>query len=257
MNILAINASYRGSRGVTAALVDRLLAGAAEAGAVTERVDLANLDLKHCIDCQRCQSADHFLRCVLHDDMDALYAKMRNADLIVFATPVYTFAMGSLLRLVLERYYHTAQVKEFSLTKSGLFFHNVDGRLCAKPFALVAVCDNMMEATPRNVIDYFRTYAEFMDAPMVGTLVRTSAALLRTPGPEADRIFAAYGQAGRELATNGRIGRQTARRSNADLLSLPFFVRWSWFRRLLAASPGARRTVAEHHRRIMGAAVNS
>jgi len=28
-------------------------------------------------------------------------------------------------------------------------------------------CDNLEDETPRNVISYFKTYAKFMDAPMV------------------------------------------------------------------------------------------
>lgn len=257
MNILAINASFRGGRGVTAALADRLLAGAAAAGAQVERIDLAGLELKHCIDCQRCQTETHFLRCVLKDDMDMVYQRMREADLIVFATPVYTFGMSSLLKTVLERYYFTAKVQKFSITQSGLFFHNVDERICAKPFAVVAVCDNMMDATPHNVIGYFQTYAAFMDAPMVGSLVRKSASLLRKPHARTRPIFEAYEQAGRELVAAGRISRQTERRANADLLGLPFFIRWAWVRRLMARSPKVQAKIEAQHARIMEAATQA
>ena len=111
--------------------------------------------------------------------MKAIFAKMAAADLIVFATPVYVFAMSALLKMFLERLYSTSDVFDLKLTQSGLFFHHVDSAICSKPFALLVCCDNMERETPKNVISYFRTYGKFMDAPQVGLQGkdgRTSAA---------------------------------------------------------------------------------
>jgi putative NADPH-quinone reductase len=255
MNILALNASFRGSRGQTARLCDLVLEGARSAGAGAERLDLAALSLKPCSDCQVCQKPDHFLRCAIKDDMESLFAAMRRADLLIFATPVYTFAMSSLLKTVLERYYATAEVGKFRLTRRGLFFHDFDAALCGKPFLPLVVCDNVMAETPGNVLHYFRTYAAFTDARPAGRLVRTSAARLTAGGTDAAdaacpgqaSVLEAFRQAGIELATRGRLSRRTRRLAERDIVGMPGIMRIPAIRRLLAGSPAFRERISQAH----------
>lgn len=177
MKILAINSSYRGSKGFTKILIDKLFQGATEKGADCETINLSELKINHCIDCQVCRRPEHFLNCIFDekDDVAMVYNKMKEADIIIFATPVYTFAMSSLLKMLLERYYGVCKAEEFCLTKSGLFFHHVDGDICKKPFIPLVVCDNLEDETPKNILSYFKTYSKFMDAEIVGRLVRKSA----------------------------------------------------------------------------------
>jgi len=41
------------------------------------------------------------------DDVRAVFKKMAEADLIIYATPVYVFGMSGLLKIFLERMYAT------------------------------------------------------------------------------------------------------------------------------------------------------
>ncbi|MCX7710602.1 MAG: flavodoxin family protein [Clostridia bacterium] len=229
MKILAINSSFRGNKGYTKYLIDKLFDGAKEAGADCELINLSELNIKQCIDCQVCQTETHFLQCIHKDDAAMVYDKMRAADLIVFATPVYVFSMSSLLRILMERYYFTCKMSVFSFTKSGLFFHNVDKRICSKPFAVLITCDNTMDETPQSIIDYFKIYSKFMDAKLAGILVRKSGSLVghgKEPEKEAKYpaildIYDAYRQAGSELAARGQIERKTLKRANKPLVQIP------------------------------------
>lgn len=109
VKILAINGSYRGEKGYTAFLLDKLRQGVAGAGGEWETVVLAGQKINRCLSCGTCNRADHYLRCVFEekDDVKAIFAKMAAADLIVFATHVYVFAMSALIKTILERLYST------------------------------------------------------------------------------------------------------------------------------------------------------
>jgi hypothetical protein len=117
------------------------------------------------------------------------------------------------------------------VSDSGLLFHHVDPTVCSKPFVALVCCDNQEDETPRNILSYFRTFARFMDAPQVGTLVRNAGLLAgygQTPEslqrfPKLKDVFAAFEQAGRELATVGRVQRATQRRASQSVLPIPLF----------------------------------
>lgn len=99
-----------------------------------------------------------------------VFDKIKKADLIIYSTPVYVFEMTSLIKTLFERNYSTVRIAEFDITKSGLFFHHVDKDICKKPFVTLVVCDNLEDETPKNIISFFKTYAKFMDANIVGDI---------------------------------------------------------------------------------------
>lgn len=239
MKILAINASHRADRGLTHFLIEKLFSGARENGADCEEVLLAALKIERCLACDRCQESSHYLKCVHagRDDVGAVFRKMAAADLIVYATPVYIFGMTGLMKTFLDRLKSTSDSNILRVTGSGLLFHHIDPAVCSKPFVCLVCCDNLEAATPATVISYFRTFARFMDAPMKGTLVRSGGKLFgygKDPSrenhlPIIGQVFAAYQQAGRDLALYGRIRPATQRCANREILPVPFF---GWIKRL-------------------------
>jgi multimeric flavodoxin WrbA len=83
--VLGIIGSAR-QGGNTEILVNEVLAGAAEAGAHTDKVVLSKLDIGPCRGCDGCAKAG---RCIQEDDMHALLEQMAQSDVSVFGTPVY------------------------------------------------------------------------------------------------------------------------------------------------------------------------
>jgi len=85
-------------------LADQVIAGAKAAGAGVEKVRLAALKIGYCVACEACQkSRDTF--CVQKDDMRDLYPKLLKADVLVFASPVYWFAVSGQMKVFLDRTY--------------------------------------------------------------------------------------------------------------------------------------------------------
>lgn len=110
-------------------------------------------------------------------------------------------------------------------------FHYVDRTICSNPFVALVCCDNLEDETPRNVLAYFRTFSRFLYAPQVGAPVRNGGRLSgHGKDPEREKqvpkildVYAAYEQAGLELATDGCIRRSTARRANQEIVPVPLF----------------------------------
>jgi multimeric flavodoxin WrbA len=72
--------------GNTETLVDEVLRGAEEAGALVEKVILSKLDIGPCRACDACQDTGE---CVQRDDMPALLEQMEHSQVWVLGTPIY------------------------------------------------------------------------------------------------------------------------------------------------------------------------
>lgn len=231
MKILALNGSHRGARGFTQVLLERMKAGVEEGGAEFECIALAEKRISRCKGCEACHTAGNGFRCVFDgkDDAHAIFEAMRQADILIFATPIYVFAMSSLLKTLLERLNATANVNELRVSRAGLLFHHIDTRLCSKPFVLVVTCGNMEKATPKNTIDYFRAYSRFMDAPMLAALVRTGSFLLEEPdGPylqKRNEVLGAYYEAGKDLACRRGVSAHHRKMANLEIFRMPMIAR--------------------------------
>ena len=74
--------------------------GAKEAGNDVEFITLAGKKIGFCAGCWGC-SRTH--RCVFHDDADMIVQKMKDADVVVFATPIYYYEMSGQMKVLLDR----------------------------------------------------------------------------------------------------------------------------------------------------------
>ncbi|MDP4177625.1 MAG: flavodoxin family protein [Bacillota bacterium] len=258
MKILAINSSFRGNKGYTKFLIDKIFKGAKDEGAECESINLAELHINHCIDCQSCQTEEHFLKCIHKDDADMVFNKMRQADIIIFATPIYTLDMSSLLKTLFERYYYNCKIGEFNITNSGLFFHHVDTSLCSKPFVVLITCDNMLKETTHTTIEYFKIYAKFLDSKIAGILVRKQGTVVGHGNkPEKEKaypiiydIYDAYYNAGKELAAKGFITKSTENRANRLIFKVPFYLKY------LLRFAHFRKKAAQRYEMIMDTAIH-
>ena len=89
MKLLILFASPR-PRGNTAQLLDKITERFDESVEIT-RFDLYTMDLKSCIACRRCQKVTDSFHCVHDDDMQEIFDAALESDLILFATPIYSF----------------------------------------------------------------------------------------------------------------------------------------------------------------------
>lgn len=98
-NIFVISTSPR-KGGNSETLADEFIRGAKEAGNRVEKVCLYDKAIGFCKGCLACLKTH---RCALHDGADEIAQKMRDADVLVFATPIYYYEMCGQMKTMLDR----------------------------------------------------------------------------------------------------------------------------------------------------------
>ena len=106
-HILILNGSPR-KNGSTAGLVKAFTEGAESAGNTVEELYLYGLDINDCVGCLSCEERgenDRKNPCSQEDDMTVVYEAFRKSDVVVLASPVYTWMVTGKLKLVIDRMY--------------------------------------------------------------------------------------------------------------------------------------------------------
>lgn len=97
--VLIISSSFR-KEGNSETLAVSFAKGAQEVGNHVETIFLREKQISFCKGCLSCQKTG---RCVIHDDAVEIAAKMHDADVLVFATPVYYYSVSGQLKTMLDR----------------------------------------------------------------------------------------------------------------------------------------------------------
>ena len=101
MNIALLQGSPNVT-GSTALLCEQFTQGARASGHKVDRIDLTELSIAPCTGCVRCGYGAH--PCVQHDDMRIVRETILDADMVVFATPLYYYGMSAQLKIVIDRF---------------------------------------------------------------------------------------------------------------------------------------------------------
>lgn len=97
--VLIISTSLRGGSN-SDILARECERGAKEAGHEVEYISLKGKEIKYCIGCLACQTKGS---CVLKDDVAEIMAKVKEAKVIVYATPIYYYEMAGQMKTLLDR----------------------------------------------------------------------------------------------------------------------------------------------------------
>jgi multimeric flavodoxin WrbA len=103
MKILGISGSPR--KGNTEWMITKLLDCMAQKGNVTELILLRKMNIKNCTGCLACEAGGKERKgvCNIKDDMQLIYPKMLEADVIVLGSPVYFDMISGLLKNFMDR----------------------------------------------------------------------------------------------------------------------------------------------------------
>ena len=139
MKILALNGSPRKKKWNTFTLLERVLEGAASAGAETELIQLYSLNYSGCISCFSCKKKSRRQDgvCAVQDDLTPVLDRVKEVDALIIGTPVYYGCETASTRALLERLcfpYLTYSPKKISFfpgaIKTGLIYTmNVNDKL--------------------------------------------------------------------------------------------------------------------------------
>lgn len=99
MKVLGIMGSPR-IKGNTDLLLDEALKGAKSGGAEVEKIVVDKLKIAPCKEYYGCLKDGN---CVIRDDMDAVYPKLLQVDVIIVAAPMFFYSVPAQLKALIDR----------------------------------------------------------------------------------------------------------------------------------------------------------
>ncbi len=109
MKVLGIMGSPR-IKGNTDLLLNEALRGAKSKGAVIEKIVVDKLNISPCKEYYACLKDGN---CIIRDDMDNLYPKLLNDDIIIVASPMFFYGITAQLKALIDRSQAPWAVRQF------------------------------------------------------------------------------------------------------------------------------------------------
>lgn len=99
MKVLVLSGNTR-MHGNTMMLTKRFMDGVIACGGEVELIDSTKLNVKPCTGCLYCEAKGE---CIIKDDMNEVYKKIIESDIIVLSSPVYFASVSAQLKAVIDR----------------------------------------------------------------------------------------------------------------------------------------------------------
>jgi multimeric flavodoxin WrbA/putative sterol carrier protein len=208
MNVLVVNGSPRGRGSNTEILTKSFLAGVHELGASSETVYLIEKKIEYCRGEFGCWTKTPGV-CMHHDDMPELLEKIKQADVLVLATPLYVYTVSALMKTFMDRLITLAQPT--IETKNGVSAHPARYANTIGKIVVISNCgfieQDHFDGLKETMRCWFRTNPQML----AGMICCAGGELLHVPQLEGglDWYLDAVKQAGRNVIADGCISETT------------------------------------------------
>lgn len=215
MKVVAINSSPNKDKGNTALILNPFLEGMKEEGAEIEIYYTKDLNISPCIGDHTCQIKTPG-KCVLEDDMKWLFSKISEADVWVWASPVYCDGVTGPMKILMDRMIPGAQL--FLEMRGGRLRHLPLGK--GKPkMVLVSSCGFPEMETFDPMLAHMKSFCANANTEFTGALLRPTGPLFKgmlEKGAPVKDILEAAKDAGSQFVLEGKISGETL-----DIISRP------------------------------------
>ena len=222
--VLAINSSPKMDESNTALILNPFLEGMREAGAETELFYTKKLKINPCEGEWHCWLKTPG-ECFQKDDMQMLYPKLREADIWVFASPVYIDGITGPMKTLMDRIAPLVQP----------FIELIDGH-CRHPLyegvkhgrvVLVSNCGFWEMDNFDPMVVHIKAACKNWGREFAGAVLRPTGGRFRTKlenGEPVDDILEAAKRAGCQLVEDGEMSTETLNIVSRELLPLDEYV---------------------------------
>ena len=224
MKVLAFNCSPKMDKGSTALILTPFLDGMREAGATVEIFYTRKLKIRPCSGEFNCWFKTPG-KCAFDDDMAMLLPKIKEADVVVYSTPLYADGVSGPMKNLMDR----------QLPMGLPFLEFRDGR-CRHPapqghkqgkLVLVSSCGLWEVDNFTPLVAHIEACSHNMLKDFSGALLRPHSpamALLGADGVTFDDVFRAAREAGKQLITDDKMSVETLETVSRDLMPAEEFV---------------------------------
>jgi multimeric flavodoxin WrbA len=201
MRVAVVNGSARMTKGNTALVLTPFIEGMREAGASAELFYAKRLHIQPCTGEFHCWYKKPG-ECYLEDDMQTLYPKLRDADMLVLATPVYIPLPGEMQNLINRLCPLLEPTLEYKEGRTRARFHS-DVKI--QKIVLVSTCGWWEMGNFGTLLRIAEEFAKDTNVEFAGAVLRPHASLMHENGETVKQIKDALKQAGYALVKDGKI----------------------------------------------------
>lgn len=240
MKVIAINSSPYMGEGNTALMLNPFIEGMSEAGAKVELFYTKKLTINPCQGDLNCWLKTPG-QCFQKDDMAMLIPKLAEADIWVFATPVYVDGMSGPMKNLIDRI--IPLMLPFIELREGHCRHPRGEGIKSGKIALVSNCGFWEMDNFDPLLVHMKAIGKNADREFAGAILRPHGAGMRSMirgGIVLDDIFDAAKEAGRQLIVDGRMSLETLKTVSRELMPFEQFSQGAnlQFRKILSAVKG-------------------
>jgi multimeric flavodoxin WrbA len=224
MKVLAIKSSPRMDKGNTALILNPFLEGMKEAGAEVELFYTKKLNINPCTGEFNCWLKTPG-ECYHNDDMKMLYPKISDADVMVFASPVYVDGITGPMKNFIDRIIPVVQ--PFFELRDGHCRHPGRKEAKARKYVLVSSCGFWEKDNFDPLLVHMKAFCKNASAEFAGALLRPHAGALSSMlvmGSPIGDIFEAAKEAGRQFVQEQKISQETLDIVSRELLPREMYI---------------------------------
>ena len=182
MKIVVLTGSPR-KNGNSAYLAEQFIKGAEEKGHEVFRFDCAFKQVEPCRACNRCGMDGP---CIFNDDFQELRPHLIEADMVVFATPMYYFSISAQMKRVIDRFYAINGQIKGARKKAAFLMTYADTAKKEAAFLMTYADTAKKEAEPMLV--HYHTLMDYLGWTSVGEVaasgVWTAGSVRNTDYPQ-------------------------------------------------------------------------
>jgi multimeric flavodoxin WrbA len=222
--VVAINGSPRMQKGNTAMILTPFIEGMQEAGAEVELFYAKRLKVEPCTGGMICWYQKPG-ECHIKDDMQLLYPKLREAEILVLAAPVYIPLPGE-MQNVINRL--VALIEPLLETREGLTRARFRKEVAIRKMVVVATGGWWEKANLNTVVLIVKELARVSSVEFAGAVLRPHAFLMREVSDtrkkgelteDGTAVVNAAKRAGEELVKQGVMSEKTLEMVSRPLIS--------------------------------------
>jgi len=207
--VVAINGSPRRGKGNTATVLTSFTEGLTENGADVELFYASKLKIKPCA-CGEMQCwYESPGNCCINDDMQILYPKLKAAEILILATPVYIPLPGDMQNFINRLCPLVEPYLEYRQGRTRARFHK---DVSIQRIVLVSTGGWWEKENMNTVVRIVEELAEDASVEFGGAILRPHAFLMKKDGKvteEGEQILSAVRKVGSELIKDGKMSQET------------------------------------------------
>ena len=225
MKVVSINSSPLGDKGHTAMILTPFLEGMKDAGAEVIHYLAKDLKINPC--CGQFTCSIKNIDCIQKDDMNEIHPHLLEAEIWVFATPLYISGMSGPMKIFIDRML-IPWGDTYVVFKDGRSHHPMRKKHENGKVVLVSSCAYWELENFDLLIEHMKEFCFHAEREFLGSILRPHSPIMKFMQDAKEKLEeiknAAY-NAGKQVIENGKFKSEILKKISQPLVPMENYVR--------------------------------